>query len=103
MSICVNTGLPHVGDDCSACVDLDRRCAATRRHPTFIATEEAEMAAWVAYNAGRDLPEPERFKLERAWRAASDYRNNAFSSVFRSITEAEKLARASETTNEGPP
>lgn len=98
MSICINTGLPHAGDDCPACVDLDHLCAATRRHPTFIAADAASKVAWEAYNAGRDLPEPERFKLECMWRAAIENSSKAFSAVFRTITEAEKLARASETT-----
>lgn len=87
--ICLATGLPHPGDPCDRCVAFEKRLAIARADPAVVAARAADEAAWQAYNAGRGLPLEERYKLEKAWCAASDAEREAFTQAVRRAVEAD--------------
>jgi len=79
VSICIRTGLPHVAEDCDACIELEAHLAYARVHPNVVAARERSDEASRAYEAGKlKLPVREWYELEKAWRAAIDASQAAF-------------------------
>ena len=81
--ICSTTGMPHPGDPCERCAAFERRLAAARTDPRYLAALENSERAFAAYQAGRALSLEEWLKLESAWRKSNDEAQVLFSELLR--------------------
>jgi len=87
VSICLQTGLPHVAEDCDHCAAFERRLAYARVHPSVIAANEATPRAWEAFQAGKHRHDKEARPLEDAWRAAIEAERLTFSAACDEYTK----------------
>ena len=86
MSICLNTGLPHVGEDCARCIELERCLVFARDHHLVTEAHARTDAAWLAYQAGKHLPDVQAHPLEAAWRSAVENERVAFAAACNEYT-----------------
>lgn len=95
MSICLSTGLPHVGDACARCIRMDEIARRTREDPRAVAAQAVKEAVLLAKDVGRDLPLQEWLKLDDAWRSEVDEARAVFESVW--AEKAEEYDRENKT------
>jgi hypothetical protein len=88
VSLCYANGTFHAdGVACEVCARQEEILRRARHDVRYLATEVAAAQSREIYDASWSLPEKERWKIERAWRAAVDEARETFSSVCAEIRE----------------